>query len=63
MSIRQYKVAVSQAEPCWFNLAAGVRKTVKLIEEAAVNGAALIAFSEAWLPGYQCSQWLVSPMV
>jgi predicted amidohydrolase len=57
MSIRQYKVAVSQAEPCWFNLAAGVRKTVKLIEEAAVNGAALIAFSEAWLPGYPNFVW------
>lgn len=57
MSIRQYKVAVSQAEPCWFDLAAGVCKTIKLIEEASANGASLIAFSEVWLPGYPNFVW------
>lgn len=57
MSIRQYKVAVSQAEPCWFDLAAGVKKTIKLIEEASTNGASLIAFSEVWLPGYPNFVW------
>lgn len=57
MSIRQWKAAVSQAEPCWFDLEAGVKKTITLIEEAAQNGASLIAFSEVWLPGYPTFVW------
>ncbi|KAF4124301.1 cyanide hydratase [Geosmithia morbida] len=57
MSIRQWKAAVSQAEPCWFDLEAGVDKAISLIGEAASNGAALIAFSEVWLPGYPNFIW------
>ncbi|KAJ5420000.1 hypothetical protein N7465_002519 [Penicillium sp. CMV-2018d] len=57
MSIRQWKAAISQAEPCWFDIKAGVAKTIKLIEEASANGAALIAFSEVWLPGYPNFLW------
>lgn len=57
MSVRQYKAAISQAEPCWFDLEAGVKKTISLIEEAASNGASLLAFSEVWLPGYPGFVW------
>lgn len=57
MSIRQWKAAVSQAEPCWFDLEAGVQKTISLIAEAASNGASFIAFSEVWLPGYPTFLW------
>ncbi|KAL6250661.1 hypothetical protein RBB50_002963 [Rhinocladiella similis] len=57
MSVRKYKAATVQSEPCWFDLAAGVEKTLKFIKEAAANGASLIAFSEVWLPGYPNFLW------
>ncbi|KAJ9134349.1 Carbon-nitrogen hydrolase [Pleurostoma richardsiae] len=48
----QVKVAVVQAEPCWFDVDAAVTKTCELINEASKNGAELIAFPELWIPGY-----------
>lgn len=51
------RVAVTQAEPAWFDLAAGVAKTCELIEEAAKSDAKLIAFPECWIPGYPCWIW------
>lgn len=38
------RVAVTQAEPGWLDLAEATAKTCYLIEEAAKNGAELIAF-------------------
>lgn len=46
------RVAATQAEPAWLDLAAGIAKTCELIEEAAKNDAQLIAFPECWIPGY-----------
>lgn len=57
MSIRQWKAAICQAEPCWFDKVAGIKKTIRLISEASQNGASLIAFSEVWLPGYPNFLW------
>jgi predicted amidohydrolase len=57
MSIRQWKAAVCQAEPCWFDKDATLEKSIRLIAEAASNGASLIAFSEVWLPGYPNFLW------
>jgi predicted amidohydrolase len=57
MSIRQYKAATVQAEPCWFDKNQAVEKTIKLIKEAAQNDAKLIAFSECWIPGYPNFLW------
>ncbi|KAF2119110.1 aliphatic nitrilase [Lophiotrema nucula] len=51
------KVAVTQHEPVWFDLAATVDKTCRLIEEAAKNGAQLVAFPEVWIPGYPMWIW------
>ncbi|KAK7423529.1 Carbon-nitrogen hydrolase [Neonectria punicea] len=50
-------VAVVQAEPVWLDLAATVKKTCRLITEAANNHAKLIAFPECWLPGYPAWIW------
>jgi nitrilase len=56
------KVAVTQHEPVWLDLAATVEKTCRLIEEAASNGAKLIAFPEVWIPGYPGWIWSVPPI-
>ncbi|MBI5132004.1 MAG: carbon-nitrogen hydrolase family protein [Rhodopseudomonas palustris] len=56
-----YKVAVVQAAPAWLDLDASIDKTIALIEEAARAGARLIAFPEAFIPGYPWHIWLDSP--
>ncbi|KAJ5209350.1 hypothetical protein N7449_003729 [Penicillium cf. viridicatum] len=57
MSSKTIRVAVTQAEPEWLDLTAGVVKTCNLIVKAAQNGAKLIAFPECWIPGYPCWIW------
>lgn len=57
----KYKVAVVQAAPAWLNLDASIDKTIALIDEAAANGAKLIAFPEVFIPGYPWHIWLDSP--
>ena len=52
MSDSQFKVAAVQAVPVFMDLSGSVEKTIRLIGEAANNGAALVAFSEAWIPGF-----------
>lgn len=51
------KVAVTQAEPGYLDLAASVQKTCSLIEEAAQGGAKLVCFPEAWIAGYPGWIW------
>jgi nitrilase len=53
------KVAVTQHEPIWFDLAATVEKTCHLIKEAAESGAKMIVFPEVWVPGYPAWIWYV----
>jgi predicted amidohydrolase len=56
-SSSKVRVAVTQAEPVWLDLAGAVKKTCDLIQEAAQEGAQLIAFPECWIPGYPCWIW------
>jgi nitrilase len=58
---QKYRVAVVQAAPAWLDLDGSIRKTIALIEEAAAKGAKLIAFPEAFIPGYPWHIWLDSP--
>ena len=55
------RVAAVQAAPVYLNLEATVEKTCLLIKEAAENGAKLIAFPEAFIPGYPWWVWLGDP--
>ena len=56
-----YKVAAVQAAPAFLDLDAGVTKAIGYIEEAADQGARLVAFPETWLPGYPWWIWLGAP--
>ncbi|KAL2823740.1 carbon-nitrogen hydrolase, partial [Aspergillus pseudoustus] len=54
---RTVKAAVVQAEPVWFDLRATVAKTCDLIGQAAAQGAEIVAFPEAFIPGYPAWIW------
>lgn len=57
MSAKTVRVAVSQHEPEWLDLRKSINKACKIIEEAAVGGAALVTFPEAFIPGYPAWIW------
>ena len=57
----KFRAAAVQAAPVFLDLDAGIDKAIGLIEQAAAQGAQLIAFPETWLPGYPWFIWLDSP--
>lgn len=58
---QKYRVAAVQAAPVFLDLDATVDKTIALIEQAASEGAKLIAFPETFIPGYPWHIWLGAP--
>jgi nitrilase len=57
----KFRAAAIQAAPVFLDLDGTVDKAISLIEEAARNGASLIAFPETFIPGYPWYIWLDSP--
>src|SRR3981081_4547890 len=58
---QKYRVALVEAGPGFLVLDAPADKTVSLIEQAAEQGAKLIAVPETCLPGYPWQIWLGAP--
>jgi aliphatic nitrilase len=57
----KFTAAAVQAEPVWMDADATIDKSIGFIEEAARNGARLIAFPEVFIPGYPFFAWLGDP--
>jgi predicted amidohydrolase len=53
----EFTMAAIQASPALFDAEASADKACRLIEEAARKGAHIVAFGEAWLPGYPYFAW------
>jgi predicted amidohydrolase len=51
-TIGSFKVAVIQHAPVFLNIEESLEKGCALVEQAAGQGADVIAFPETWLPGY-----------
>ena len=56
-----YKVAAVQASPVFLDLEATTDKACRIIDEAASNGAEIIAMPEAFFPGYPYWTWIGDP--
>jgi aliphatic nitrilase len=59
---RVVKVAAAQISPVFLDREASVEKAIEYIDMAARSVVELIAFGEAWLPGYPWWIYLMSPI-
>ncbi len=55
------KLAIVQKPPAFLDKQNTIKLTVSAIEEAATNGADLVVFSEAFIPGYPAWIWRLRP--
>ncbi|KAJ5196094.1 hypothetical protein N7449_006573 [Penicillium cf. viridicatum] len=58
----KYKIAAAHAAPVYMDEEATTNKVVRLIEEAAQESIDLLAFLEAYLPGYPYFVQLFAPV-
>lgn len=51
MNDKKFKIAAVQASPVYMNREASVEKACQLLAEVAGNGAKVVVFPEAFIPG------------
>ena len=56
-----FRAAAVQAASVLHDLDAGTEKAIGIIDQAAAEGVELLAFPEAWIPGYPYWAWLGPP--
>jgi nitrilase len=59
--MNKIKVSVAQITPEFLDRDATIEKAISVIGEAAANGAKLIVFPEAFIPGYPEWVWTNAP--
>ncbi len=59
--IEKVKVAAVQAAPVFLDREATIGKACVLVEQAADEGAGLVVFPEAFVPGYPEWVWRMTP--
>ncbi|MEQ4700584.1 carbon-nitrogen hydrolase family protein [Providencia rettgeri] len=62
LNLQTFKAAAVQAAPVFLDTNATVDKVCRLIEEAADNGAKLVAFPEVFISGYPYWSWVMNPI-
>lgn len=62
LNLPKFKAAAVQAAPIYLDTDATVDKVVRLIGEAAGNGAGLVAFPEVFVAGYPYWSWIGTPV-
>ncbi|MEJ2623759.1 MAG: carbon-nitrogen hydrolase family protein [Pseudolabrys sp.] len=62
IELPHFKAAAVQAAPVFLDTDATVDKVCALIEEAARNGARLVAFPEVFVAGYPYWNWVMNPV-
>ncbi|WVQ96927.1 hypothetical protein IAU59_004035 [Kwoniella sp. CBS 9459] len=63
LHLPKVKIAACHVSPVYLNTAACVTKAVSLIGEATRNGASLVVFPEAWIPGFPMWSALGNPLL
>ncbi|WP_237387425.1 carbon-nitrogen hydrolase family protein [Xenorhabdus sp. Sc-CR9] len=62
LNLPKFRAAAVQAAPIYLNTEATVDLVCRLIQEAAGNGASLIAFPEVFVSGYPYWNWVMNPV-
>lgn len=62
MEFPKFKAAAVQTSPVFLNAEKTADKAVAFIQEAAANGASLVAFPEVFIAGYPYWNWIMTPV-